>query len=231
MFLIRLAELTVAIDHQYDYIQSMCKDYVVQTGAVDFSVSVTEQDILAEGNVAEFFPGYLESLAIYRKIAERLPDYDGFLMHGVLLEIEGTGITFLAKSGVGKTTHAKLWQEFLGGKAAIINGDKPLVRLENGQVMAFGTPWAGKENLQINRSTALNKICFIERAETNICRRIGPAEGLMRLIPQVYRSKSEAGRHKTLDLLSNLAGQASFYVMECNTDISAALVAYEGMML
>ncbi len=232
MFFVRLAALTIAVSHQYEYLKDICTDYIVSEGKADFSVSATPEEIAAEGaGVEGFESGYLESLAIYRKMAEVLPDYDGFLMHGVLTEVDNCGIAFLAKSGVGKTTHVGLWKNLLADKLTVINGDKPLVRLDNGTFKAYGTPWAGKENLHINRETVLKKICFIERAEENSCQKLTPHEGLLRLLPQIYRSGDAAHRLKTLDLATKLSEQVSFYVMACNTDPSAAEVAYKGMML
>ena len=101
--------------------------------------------------------GYLESLAIYRKIAEKVIEYNGFLLHGVVVEVNKCGIAFLARSGVGKSTHVMLWKELLKNKLTIINGDKPLVRIIDGKIFAYGTAWAGKEKLHKNTKTELRK--------------------------------------------------------------------------
>ena len=63
------------------------------------------------------------------------------MLHGVLMEWQGKGIILTASSGTGKTTHARLWREY--ENALIINGDRVLIRKEEGQWYAFGTPWSG----------------------------------------------------------------------------------------
>ena len=61
----------------------------------------------------------------------RLAAFDGLLLHASLIDYGGSGILFVGNSGVGKTTQAELWQQHLG--AEILNGDKALVRLLDGQ--------------------------------------------------------------------------------------------------
>ncbi|MBR2973398.1 MAG: hypothetical protein IKC41_04195, partial [Clostridia bacterium] len=115
MFVVCLAELNIAIENKYDYIKEMCRDYITENKA-DFCVSASDEEINAESKGTCFDKGYLESLAIYRKIAEKITQYNGFLLHGVAFEAKNCGIAFLAKSGVGKTTHAKLWKEMLNNE-------------------------------------------------------------------------------------------------------------------
>ena len=157
MINIRLAEINFCIANKYSYIEDMCKDYITENDA-DVTISVTDEEIYAEGSSDEYDVGYLESLAVYRKIAEKIIEYDGILLHGVVADVDGTGVAFLAKSGVGKSTHTALWQEVLGDKMTVVNGDKPLIRIIDDKIYAYGTPWAGKEKNQKNTKTNLKKI-------------------------------------------------------------------------
>lgn len=90
----------------------MCVDYITDN-APDFTLSASDNEIKEEDKGTSFDSGYLESLTIYRKIAERILKYNGFLMHGTAIDVGGCGIAFLAKSGVGKSTHTGLWKELL----------------------------------------------------------------------------------------------------------------------
>ncbi len=230
MFVVELAQLNIAIDNKYQYIEDMCKDYITDKAA-DFTVAVTDEEIKAEESVEGDYPaGYLESLAVYRKIADRIIDYDGFLMHGVILDVEDVGVAFCAKSGTGKTTHMLLWKQLLGGKCTIINGDKPLVRIIDGNVYAYGTPWAGKEGFNKNDKTKLKKLCFINRSEEN---EVIPCTGrdvLEQLMSQIFIPQNGIRLLKTLDLLDRLIKSTDIYSIKCNMDISAAETAYEGIL-
>ena len=123
MFNICLADVVVGIDNKYEYIRDMCRDYISSAPSI-FTVSATDVEIERENPDGFPYPSeYLETLAIYRKISEKLADFDAFLMHGVLMDVEGHGILLCAESGTGKSTHAALWQRLLGERLRIINGD------------------------------------------------------------------------------------------------------------
>jgi len=224
MFNIRLADVVFSIDNKYSYVEKMCTDYICDDiGQVD--ICVTDEEINAEKTEADSDRGYLESLAVYRKIAEKIIDYKGFLMHGAVVEADGTGVAFLAKSGVGKSTHMMLWEKCLGTKFKVINGDKPLIRLIDGKIYAYGTPWAGKEKLQTNARTELEKICFLERAEENSCMPLSVKNVLEKFFPQIYRPSDGAKIIATLEMAEQVINNAEFYTIRCNMDISAAQTA------
>lgn len=226
MFNLKMADFNILIKNKYPYIEKMCKDYITADKDFDFLISVSDEEINAEKTDDCFPCGYLESLAIYRKIAEEIISRDGFLLHGVVLQTEGRGVALCAKSGTGKSTHASLWLRYLGDKCEIINGDKPLIRIKDGKAIAYGTPWCGKEGINKNKKTALCAICFIERGKENEIKEIEKSEVFPRLTTQVYVPKNGEKMLKTLDLINDFINSARFYVLRCNTDISAAEVSY-----
>ena len=76
MIKIKVAGLTVGLDNRYSYVERLAADYTVDDDAeVDFTVSATDEEIAAEREAGEagFTDGYLESIVLYRNIAERLP--------------------------------------------------------------------------------------------------------------------------------------------------------------
>lgn len=230
MFKIRMAELNIRVENKYPYVREMCREYLSKLDSSDFSVGVTEKEIDAEEDGSGFDRGYLESLAIYRKIAEKIIEYNGFLMHGAVIEAGGSGIAFLAKSGVGKTTHVRLWQQLLGDKMTVVNGDKPLIRIIDGKVYAYGTPWAGKENIQKNMAVELKKICFINRSEKNECFLIQKTNVFEKLIVQIYRPRDINLLLKTMGLVGSLIEKTDFFVVRCNTEPLAAKISSEVLL-
>ncbi len=229
MFRVRLADIVFGIDNRYNYIEDMCADYYCNE-EVDVFIRVTDEEIDAEKNREEHDRAYLESLAVYRKIAEEILCYDGFLLHGAVISVDKLGIAILAKSGVGKSTHLSLWQRALPGEVVVINGDKPLVRIIDGEIYAYGTPWAGKEGLQTNSRVKLKKICFLERAEENGCVSVGKEHVLTRLLPQIYRPQMGRKIFATMELIDAVIKSAEFYILRCNMDISAAHTAISALL-
>lgn len=225
MFTMRIADLNICIDNNYSYVEDMCRDYF--TSAVpDFTVRVSDNDIIKEMTSQNVSIPYCESLAIYRKIAEKIISQRGFLLHGVTIDFEGKGILFMAKSGVGKSTHAALWKKLFGEKITYVNGDKPLIRKINGRVYAYGTPWAGKENFHTNMRTEIKKLCFISRSDTNECIKLSKRQVLAPLMKQVYIPADTDNFLSLLSIISYMIERGEFYLIKCNTDIDSARVAY-----
>ena len=50
-------------------------------------------------------------------------------------------------------------------KAEIINDDKPALRRREDGWYAYGTPFSGKTDEQLNRKVKLQGICILERGE------------------------------------------------------------------
>ncbi|MBQ6892851.1 MAG: hypothetical protein IJN48_01480 [Clostridia bacterium] len=215
----------------------MCTDYIVENAPyIDFTVSVTKEDIVKEVYDAkqrgEFFTdsvSYIEALVVYRKIAAEMLSREAFLMHGALIEYEGRGYLFTAKSGTGKTTHIRLWQQLFGeDKVTIVNGDKPIIRFVDGKVYAYGTPWCGKEGYNVNTCVELCAIAFVERSGDNSIVKISDIEALPRILSQVMITDS-ANLAIQLELLDKIFEKVPFYLLKCNMELDAAKVAYEGM--
>lgn len=197
----------------------------------DFSVSVTQNDIEYEKTVAEqenFTEKRLEVTAAFRKIAEELPLHNAFVLHSVLIDVDGTGVVFAAHSGTGKTTHVKLWQQLLGEKMTVVNGDKPLIRFFGGKdyPVGYGTPWNGKERMGTNGKCEIKHICFIERAKENSCERMKKSEILDLIMNQVYMPKNPMSMLETMGLIQKFIDICTIWKIKCNMDISAAKTAY-----
>ena len=171
-FTVNFSNLNIEINTKYNYTYKFCRDYLTDEKP-DFSVSPIEEEIDEEIEISEFNPsrGYAESICVYRKIADMLPFYDRMVFHGAVISYNNNGYIFTAPSGTGKTTHISLWQKYLQG-VEIVNGDKPILNIENGKVTAYATPYAGKEGYQNHSSIEIKGICIIHRLN-NSCLPLG----------------------------------------------------------
>ncbi len=216
----RLAERNIAVTSLYEEVHRLCAAYQVPDAAPDFTVRITKADIDLERErsaredegkpVRQYPDSYLETLAVYRRIAERMPAYDTLLLHGSCVAVDGAGYLFTAKSGTGKSTHTRLWRELLGERAVMINDDKPLIRV-GADPAVYGTPWDGKHRLSTNTAVALRAVCILERAAENTIRPIPAGEAYPMLLQQTYRPMDAAALAKTLTLLDRLAGAVRFW--------------------
>ncbi len=229
-----------AIDYIHPEFASFAENYITDEPEIE-RITVTQTDIGSEREKSEredinsgrrirfFRDSYLETLAVYRKIAEILPRYDTVLFHGSAIAVDGVGYLFSAKSGTGKSTHAGLWREYLGESAVMINDDKPLLRITDEGSVVCGTPWDGKHHLSTNCSVPLEAICFLEQAKENWIVPISKREAYPLLLQQVYRPADVDSLKKTLVLLDRLSAAVSLWRMGCTIDPEAAKMAYEAM--
>ena len=229
----KIAGFFIEIKNRYSYFRVKCKDYEYNgCEAADFKVEISDAEIEAEKATETGEPvsnGYYESLAIYRKICANVLQRNAFMMHGAVIEYEGNGYLFTAKSGTGKTTHIRLWQQLFGEEnVTVVNGDKPILRVIDEKVYAYGTPWCGKEGYNTNTCVPLAGICFLEREKENSIKKISDAEALPRLFSQIMIHDS-ADLAKQLELVDALLERVPTYLLKCNMEIDAAKVSYDGM--
>lgn len=238
-FTMKLAGVPIAVKVFYGSTKIFCQDYIT-VEPPEFTVIMTQADIdlereisdrmnKQEGTAAYYYPdSYLETLALHRKIVSRLLDYGVLLVHGSVVAVGGQAYLFSAKSGTGKTTHSKLWVKNIPG-SYIINGDKPLLKVTDSGVVAYGTPWQGKENYGVNESIPLKAFCILERSATNHIEEISLKDALPIIFLQTYRPEDEKAMKKTMGYMSRMAMMTKLYRLRCNMDDEAALISYEGM--
>lgn len=230
MIVIRIADIPIGIDNKFSYITRLAKDYLTDEAPL-FTVSVSDAEREKERSldVGISDDGYLEGIVAYRKIAEELPKYDAFVFHGAVLNVEGRAYAFTAKSGVGKTTHTRLWLSEFGEKAHYLNGDKPVIRFIDGAPYAFGTPWRGKEGYGTNESAPLLAIALLERGELNSARTINSTDSVLKLMGQIYLPKDPTAALLTMRLADRITKTVKFVELKCNMEPDAAHVAYAAL--
>ncbi len=236
----KMADKIIEIHSLYQEVHNYCRDYRAD-GQPDFSVAITPDDIsyerkksadndIAEGRTIQYWQDtYLEKLAVYRKIAEKMPEYNTFLFHGSAVAVDGKCYLFTAKSGTGKSTHTRLWRELLGSRAVMVNDDKPLIRVSENGITVFGTPYNGKHQIGSNIAVPLKAICILKRARENSIRSVTKAEAYAMLLQQSYRPNSRIALAKTLALIDKMADQVTLWELDCNISSEAAQIAYEKM--
>lgn len=239
-FTVKLAGIPVRIRAVNRQMLGFLRDYLseeeplltVETEQADID---RERELGAENRAAEGLPplrcsdAYLETLAVYRKLAERLMEQDVLLFHGSVLAVDGQAYLFTARSGTGKSTHARLWREVFGERVVMINDDKPLLLVEEDRVLAYGTPWNGKHHLGGNLSAPLKALCILTRDETNHIEPITREDAFPMLVQQCYRPESGKGLLRVLELLERLSKNVKLYRLGCNMEPEAARISYQGM--
>ena len=245
-FYVKLGGITIAIHSLYKMVYDFCGPYCVSHESIDpqksLDISMTHDEIdkrikaykstddrEIEGRYTFPNPARVECLYILKKIADQLPNFDAFLLHGSIIAMRNHGYLFAAPSGVGKTTRTKIWlNEF--PEAFVVNGDKPIIRVIGSGVIACGTPWCGKEGWNTNTTVPLRAIFLLERVdegEQSTIREISLGKAFPFLLQQTHRPSAPDLMRKTIELIKAMEDSVKFYKFRSTPTPEAIHLAYE----
>ena len=232
MITVKLANIPIQLNNRYPDVELLCREYETAE-ASRLLIDVTPEEIEQERRSQDhpFSDGYLESVCIYRKLSLELLRFDVFLLHASVVEVDGQGYAFLATSGTGKSTQTRLWLEHFGTRARVINGDKPLVRMmEDGTFRAYGTPWCGKDGININEKAPVAGVCFLKQAPHNAIRRLESREALENILRQtLWKFYDPVRLSAVLGHLDHFLKRIPVYELENLPVPEAARLSYDTM--
>ena len=144
--------------------------------------------------------------------------------HGAVVEAAGKCFLLCADSGVGKTTHARLWRDHKN--ALILNGDRAACYQQGNRWFAFGTPWCGTSGEYLNRSAAVQAVVILERGKEN---RVSMTNGMSLLPYVVYPQWDRTSTERMLSLLDPFLENVPVLLLECVPDVSSVDALYQAL--
>lgn len=175
-------------------------------------------------------PEAVEFYALSVALGEQLPMFDRLQTHGVAIEYQGKSYIFSAPSGTGKSTRAFLWQKYLGAdNVSVINGDKPILWFRDNDVLACGSPWAGKEGLHRNVSAPLSGLCLLQRSSQNVIRRATASEFFDFYIRQLQMPGNSIAMVRALQLIDRLYKSVPIFLLMNDMSEEGVRVCYEAL--
>ena len=166
----------------------------------------------------------LHSAAFCREIIQ----HGRFFLHASAVVCGGGAYLFSGPSGIGKSTHTAMWQKLFPG-IQILNDDKPVIWPEKGKISAWGTPFSGRTDLQVNRGVPVKGICFLKQGRENRIRPVTGAEALALLLNNTWRPRSNPGMSLLLDMMEQVVTETHVYELCCTEDPEAARLSYTVM--
>lgn len=153
--------------------------------------------------------------------------YDALLLHASVVEYLGKGYIFLGKSGTGKSTHSRLWLDNIPG-TTLLNDDNPIVRVKDGNVYVYGSPWSGKKDCYLNRKLPIGAFVRLYQAPHNSITLLSPMKSYGALHPSCsgmkWNKKMAEDIHRTLSMI---IGKIPVYALECLPDKWAAVICMQ----
>jgi hypothetical protein len=157
--------------------------------------------------------------------------YNGMMLHASAVAYNGRAYLFSGPSGIGKSTHTRLWKRTFGDSVIVFNDDKPALRFLDGQWYAYGTPWCGKDGINQNMRVPLAGICFLEKGQENAISLLSPKEAVPHIISQtMYRFKKSENTQLFLKNLDRLVMSIPMFYLVNRADAESARLSYTHML-
>lgn len=225
----KIARLIVHMQPRYKKMSRLMQPYEIpHTERADMVIDCTEAFLRQKhAEHPHLSLEEIENIFTLSAFSGQLLAYNAMVLHGPALAFRGKGYIFSADSGVGKSTHTALWQQYFGKeKVVILNDDKPVIRLIDDEFWVFGSPWCGETDIQTNLGVPLAAVVFLKRGEKNQIQKLTHTGQLVfSLLAQTRRYREEAEADRALDWMERFIQSVRFYTMGCNMDIQAAEVA------
>ncbi|WP_304960458.1 hypothetical protein [Thomasclavelia cocleata] len=226
----KIAGCIVEYEPIYPLLKNQMEAYRIDEQKIDMKLTITKEfcEIKQQEN-PHLTLEQCEYIYAGSQFYNKLINLGGFLLHASAVVIDNKAYLFSADSGTGKSTHTKLWQKCFGDKALIINDDKPAIKIENGICYAYGTPFSGKTDENLNMKVPLQAICLLERGKNNSIDLIPTKDALPLILKQTILPKNQDIINHLFDMLDVVLTKTPIYQMKCNISKEAALMAYDKM--
>ena len=157
-------------------------------------------------------------------------ELDTLLVHASTVEYEGKGYLFLGRSGTGKSTHSRLWLEYIKG-AELLNDDNPIIRIIDEAIYVYGSPWSGKTSCYRNLRIPVGGIVRLRQASFNRITSLNGIKAYAALLPSCSCMK---WNHDMADAVHStivkVIGIIPIYSLECLPDKEAAILCHQKLI-
>lgn len=148
------------------------------------------------------------------------------LIHASVVVDQKYGYAFLGKSGTGKSTHSRLWVNHIPN-VSLLNDDNPAIRIINGRVVIYGTPWSGKTKCYIADSRPLKGLVRLKQAPHNIFEVRKNKDALLALLPSCSAIRWNGNLYSTLvNILIDLISYIPIAELQCLPNEEAAQLCF-----
>ena len=148
-------------------------------------------------------------------------------IHSSCIVSNGKAVIFLGESGTGKSTHTRLWRENIAD-AMLLNDDSPIVRVIDGAVWVYGSPWSGKTPCYKNERYPLAACVRLSQAPYNKMQKLHVIKGSAALHPSCPPEFAYDERiySQISSTLGSLLKVVPTYWLECLPDADAARLSH-----
>ena len=226
-----IAGLKTEFEPRYDFLRERAKAYEADfdDSEIDFKTVLSDEYLQKRFEEAPYLPiEQHEYFWLGQVFNNNLIDFNGIMLHSSCVEKDGYAYLFSADCGTGKSTHTHLWLKNLPG-TRIINDDKPILIKENDIWYAYGTPFSGKTDENLDVKVPIRAITFLKRGSENKVSKLPVNEAVKLLFGQTIRPARQDRAIKVLEAVDSVLRSVPVFSLECNMDDEAAFASYNGI--
>ena len=148
-------------------------------------------------------------------------------IHSSCIVCDDRAVLFLGESGTGKSTHTGLWRKHIEG-ARLLNDDSPIIRLIDGKIWAYGSPWSGKTACHKQERYPLAGCTRLSQAPENRIQKLPILLAYAALhpsCPPTFAYDSEL-YDSISDTIGAILASTPVYHLACRPDKDAATLAH-----
>lgn len=152
------------------------------------------------------------------------------LIHSSTIVHQNRAVLFLGESGTGKSTHTRLWLKNIPN-AHLLNDDSPILAIENGQPVVYGSPWSGKTHCYHPYRFPLAAAVRLSQAPHNRIRRLSVLEAVAALQPSCPPALAQDDHFADgiMDVISDTIARVPVFHLECLPDADAARTSHDAI--
>lgn len=157
--------------------------------------------------------------------------------HGIGAEVHGCGFIdrdaggqlFLGHSGAGKSTTTRVWEYFRNPE--ILSDDRIILRINDGELWMYGTPWHGEAEFASPGRSRLSRIFILQHGRENSIKPLTKAQALGEMFARCFPPfHSHIGIERTLEFLKRVLDTVPVYRFEFIPDKTSvdAVLSFHG---
>lgn len=152
------------------------------------------------------------------------------LIHSSVIVHQNRAVLFLGESGTGKSTHTRLWLKHIPD-AHLLNDDSPILAVENGEAVVYGSPWSGKTHCYNQLRFPLAGAVRLSQAPYNKIHRLSTIGALSAIHPSCppALAQDDAYQDMIVDMLSDVLDTVPVFHLECLPDEAAAWTSHDAI--
>jgi hypothetical protein len=183
-----------------------------------------EDKVLINGNLSAM----LYRFALWIGFGLMTVPYKTIAIHSSCIVYNNKAVLFLGESGTGKSTHTRLWRKNIEG-AFLLNDDSPILRVEDGKIWAYGSPWSGKtpcykqERYELKACVRLSQAPYNQISKSSILQAYG---AIHPSCPPEFAYDENLYEHIS-GFINDLLSKVPFYHLECLPDKEASLLSFK----